>query len=261
MSHKLKNNKKKNLQKFTSNIWDKYYVSQQKGNWVGNEYPTEPLIRYISNLRKDPKNKIAYFNDAGKELNIKKNFKGNALEIGFGTIANLLFLKKKGFKCKGLEVSANSVKRAEKYIAKNDIKNIKTYFWENHKVLPFKTNSFDLIVGLQCIYYNLEFNVFLKEIKRVLKPGGKFFFSFFSNNHDYIKYTDIVDGNKNLVKWNNKHPNKRIRGSVLFQPKDKKHLKRIFKNFKDINIFTYEFDQLPLFQSWWYINGINSKKK
>lgn len=252
--------KKKNLQKFTSNIWNEYYISQQKGNWVGNEYPTEPLIRYISNLRKHPKNKVAYFNDAGKELNIKKNFKGNALEIGFGTLANLLFLKKKGFKCKGLEVSSNSVERAERYIKENNIKNIKTYLWNKDKIIPFKENSFDLIVGLQCVYYNLDFDMFLKEIKRVLKPGGRFFFSFFSNNHDYIKYTDVVDNNKNLVKWNNKHPNKRIRGSVLFQPKNKKHLKKIFKDFKKIQIFTYEFDQLPLFQSWWYINGLNFKK-
>ena len=116
-------------------------------------------------------------------------------------------------------------------------------------------------MGLQCVYYNLDFQAFLKEIKRVLKPDGKFFFSFFSDKHDYIKYTDIVDSRKNLVKWSNKHPNKRIRGSVLFQPKDKKHLKKIFKDFKKTQIFTYEFDQLPLFQSWWYINGTNSKRK
>ena len=69
-----------------------------------------------------------------------------------------------------------------------------------------------------------------------------------------------MDRKKNLVKWNNKHPNKRIRGSVLFQPKNKDHLRKIFKNFNNLRIFTYEFDQLPLFQSWWYIHGTNSKK-
>lgn len=253
-------NKKIKYQKLTSKIWDKYYVSQQPGNWVGNEYPTEPLIRYISNLRKSSVNKKEYFNDIGKELNFKRNFKGKALEIGFGTIANLLFLKNKGFSCTGLEVSENSVKRSKQYIEINKIKKIKTYYWKDSKKIPFKNNSFDLIIGLQCVYYNLEFENFLKEIKRVLKPNGKFFFSFFSDKHDYIKYTDLVDKKRSLVKWNKNHPNKRIRNSVLFQPKNKVHLKKIFNKFKSVKIFTYEFDQLPLFQSWWYIYGKNAKK-
>ena len=260
MRYNTKTNKKPIYQKLTSKIWDDYYISQQSGTWVGNEYPTEPLIRYISNLRKSPTNKKEYFNDIGKEIKLKRNFKGQALEIGFGTMANLLFLKSKGFNCKGLEVSGNSVDRSKKYIKNNKIKNIKTYFWKESNKIPFKDNSFDLIVGLQCVYYNLDFKNFLNEVKRVLKPSGKFFFSFFSDKHDYIKYTDIVDKKKNLVKWNNKHPNKRIRGSVLFQPKNKVHLKKIFNKFTNIKIFTYEFDQLPLFQSWWYIYGKNLKK-
>ena len=57
------------------------------------------------------------------------------------------------------------------------------------------------------------------------------------------------------MKWNKKHPNKRIRGSVLFQPKNKKHLFYLFKEFKNKRILTYEFDQIPMFQSWWYISG------
>ncbi len=260
MTNTIKDNNKKIYQKTTSRIWDDYYTSQQSGTWVGNEYPTEPLIRYISNLRKSPINKIKYFNDVGKELKLKRNFKGRALEIGFGTMANLLFLNSKGFNCDGLEVSQNSVKRSQKYIIKKKIRNIKTHFWKESKRIPFEDNSFDMIVGLQCVYYNLEFENFLSEVKRVLKPDGKFFFSFFSDKHDYIKYIDVVDKTKGLVKWNSKHPNKRIRGSVLYQPKNKKHLRKIFNKFKNIRIFTYEFDQLPLFQSWWYINGDNSKK-
>lgn len=239
----------------TSDIWNEYYVSQEAGNWVGNQYPTEPLIRHISNLRKNPSNKQEYFNDKGKELKIKKNFKGQALEIGFGTLANLIFLKDKGFSCKGLEVSNDSVNRSKKYLKQNKIKNIKTFLWKESPIIPFPSQSFDLVVGLQCVYYNLNFKLFVSEIKRVLKPNGKFFFSFFSNKHDYIKYIDIVDKKNNLVKWNNKHPNKRIRGSVLFQPKNKKHLSNLFKNFKNKRIFTYEFDQIPMFQSWWYISG------
>tara|TARA_A100001037_G_C15058451_1_gene593529 strand:+ start:312 stop:1079 length:768 start_codon:yes stop_codon:yes gene_type:complete len=253
---KFKQHNITNQQNITSNIWNDYYVSQEKGNWVGNQYPTEPLIRYISNLRKSPTNKLKYFNDTGREIKLKKNFHGKALEIGFGTLANLIFLNEKGFKCSGLEVSKNSVMRSQNYIKENKIKNIQTFLWENSPNIPFPANSFDMVVGLQCVYYNLNFNQFLSEVRRILKPNGKFFFSFFSDKHDYIKYIDVVDKKNNLIKWNKNHPNKRIRGSVLFQPKNKKHLLSLFKNFRKKKIFTYEFDQLPLFQSWWYINGI-----
>ena len=176
---KTKKNFEKKLQSNTSKIWDDYYISYQKGNWVGNEYPTEPLIKYVSNLRKSSNNKKKYFEDSGKELKIKTNFKGDALEIGFGTMANLIFLNKKGFKCEGLEVSKNSVQRSKKYIKSKKIKSIKTALWKNTDKIPFKSNSFDLVVGLQCVYYNLEFQKFVKEIHRVLKPKGRFFFFFF----------------------------------------------------------------------------------
>jgi SAM-dependent methyltransferase len=245
----------KNLQRTTSNIWNNYYKSQQNGDWVGNNYPTEPLIRFISNLRKDPKNKKKYFMDEGKEIKIRSNFSGKALEIGFGTLANLLFLKKKGFSCTGLEVSKDSVLRAKKFIMKNKINKIKTMLWKNSPTLPFKNSSFTIIVGLQCVYYNLDIKKFIKEVKRVLRPGGIFFFSFFSNKHEYIKYSDVVNRKLNLIKWSNEHPNYRIRGSVLFQAQTKNRLKILFKAFKKVKIFTYEFDQLPMFQSWWYING------
>jgi len=245
----------KNLQFNTSNIWNEYYKSHQSGNWVGNNYPTEPLIRFISNLRKDPKNKKKYFMDEGQEIKVRTNFSGKALEIGFGTIANLLFLQKKGFSCTGLEVSQDSVLRAKKFLMQNKIIKIKPMLWKNSPTLPFKNNTFNIIVGLQCVYYNLDIKKFIREVKRVLKPNGIFFFSFFSNKHEYIKYSDVVNRKLNLIKWSDKHPNYRIRGSVLFQAKSKYHLKKIFNRFKKVKIFTYEFDQLPMFQSWWYING------
>ena len=70
-----------------------------------------------------------------------------------------------------------------------------------------------------------------------------------------MKYIDVVDKKKNIVKWSKKHPNKRIVGSELYFVKDKNKLKNLFKEFKSKKIFTFETDQLPIFQSWWYITG------
>ena len=43
-------------------------------------------------------------------------------------------------------------KKVKILFKKNDLKKIKTS-WENSR-LPYKDNTFDLVVGLQCIYYN-----------------------------------------------------------------------------------------------------------
>ena len=38
----------------TVNIWNNYYSTFDKNNkWLGNEYPNEPLVRFISNQRKN----------------------------------------------------------------------------------------------------------------------------------------------------------------------------------------------------------------
>lgn len=242
------------LQKKSTTVWNDYYRSQQKGDTSGNEYPSEGLVRFISNLRKN-NNKFEYFNDTGVENKIRSNFKGKALEIGFGNLTNLRMVQKKGFDCYGLEVSENSVKRSKQFIKNKKLKNIKTELWEPSKI-PFEDDNFELVYGMQCIYYNLEFEFFLKEVHRVLKKNGRFIFSFFSNRHHYTtKYSEKIKGKKNLIRWSSKHPNKRIRYAVLYQPKSKMHLKKLFKKFRKVSISTYEHDDLPIFQSWWYISG------
>ena len=239
----------------TSKIWDTYYASYDNKNiWTGNQYPNEALVRFVSNLRKN-NNKLDYFKDEGSGFSIKNNFSGKALEIGFGGLANLIMLKNKGFDCTGVEVSKNAVIKTTKYLKKKNLTKIKTNHVVDLTKMPFKDDSFNLIVGLQSIYYNLDLDNVIKEIKRILAPNGKFIFSFFSNNHEYMKYIDYVDKKKNIIKWAANHPNKRIIGSNLVYIKNKIILKKKFKSFKNIKIFTYEFDQLPLFQSWWYITG------
>lgn len=238
-----------------SNIWNDYYKSyDKKSNWLGNEYPNEALVRFVSNLRKNYSIK-KYFKDENQGYEIKNNFKGKTLEIGFGSLANILMLKKKGFSVKGLEVSKFSVQNGKKFLKKNKITDINLKYWDNLSKLPYKNQEFDLIVGLQCVYYNTNFKSFLREVHRVLKKDGKFIFSFFSNMHGYKKYINIIDKKKNIVEWKENHPNQRIVGCKLKFYKNKSTLRKEFNNFSNIKIFTYEFDQLPLFQSWWYVTG------
>ena len=77
--------------------------------------------------------------------------------------------------------------------------------------------------------------------------------------HDYHKYIDIIESGDlfNIVKWSDTHPNPRIRGSILSQPKSKDALMSLFSNFGERRIFTEDSDFSPTFNSWWYIYGKN----
>jgi len=45
----------------------------------------------------------------------------------------------------------------------------------NAHYLPFHDNSFDLVLALAMVYY-LKFDIFINEVKRILKPNGKLLF-------------------------------------------------------------------------------------
>ena len=241
-----------NMQDTTSEIWNDVYTSYESGDNVGNIYPNEPLVRIVSTQRKTF-TKDKYYSDKGSEFSDRNNFNGAALEIGFGTVANLKMVRDKGYSpVYGLEVSQEAVSRGIYNLKNSGYEDIELSRWTPSK-LDFKDNTFDLVYGLQCIYYNLDLESVLSEVKRVLKPGGIFAFSFFSNKSDYLKYIDIVNGD--LVKWSDSHPNKRLRGAHFRQAKDIAALKSFFKEFNSIEVFTEESDFLPMFHSWWYIRG------
>jgi len=99
----------KNINLNNSEIWDQLYKSYEKGKPIGISYPTEALVIFVSNLRKG-KDVVKYFLDVGEEHSVRTGFSGKALEIGFGSTANLKMLKEKGFDVYGVEVSNESSK-------------------------------------------------------------------------------------------------------------------------------------------------------
>jgi len=231
--------------------WNRMYEEFEKEKDVGNMYPTEALVRFISMQRQNI-TKEDYYNDKGNEFSLRNNFSGNALEVGFGTVANLRMLKNKGYNVTGLEVSQEAVDRGIASLKKSNDSDINLSHWTPIE-LKYDDNQFDLVVGMQCVYYNLDLEGFIKEVYRVLKPGGIFIFSFFSDRSDYLKYIDIVDGD--LVKWSDNHPNKRLPDIHFRQPQSKKTLINLFSNFSNVDVFTEESDFSPVFHSWWYVHG------
>jgi SAM-dependent methyltransferase len=243
------------MQHRNTELWDALYQGYEKGFSVGIQYPTESLVRFVSNLRKRGVDKQEYYNDYGKEYSVRNNFSGRALEIGFGSVANLRMMHDRGFMCRGLEVSRETVDRGRLFLREQGIEDIELNHWKPYQ-LPYDADFFDLVYGLQCLYYNLHLEKVIDEIYRTMKPGGSFLFSFFSDRNGYMEYVESTGDN--IYQFNNKHPNKRLRGAYFRHPKSKEELASFFQRFTDVNVFMTETDQAPVFDSWWYVTGIKA---
>jgi ubiquinone/menaquinone biosynthesis C-methylase UbiE len=99
------------------------------------------------------------------------------LEIGFGNgnFFKQLFSKANNLKISGIDYSAEMVKEA-KASNKELIQTGKLFLVSgNSNAMPFSDNQFDKIFCINVIYFWDDPATHLKEIYRVLKPGGKFY--------------------------------------------------------------------------------------
>ena len=106
--------------------------------------------------------------------NILKNVSGEILEIGFGTGLNIPHYPHSVTKLTIIDKNPGMNKQAQERISASKIKVDNKVL--NGEELPFEDESFDSVVSTftLCSIQNIDKS--LKEIHRVLNPGGKFFF-------------------------------------------------------------------------------------
>ena len=103
-----------------------------------------------------------------------ENVNGDVLEIGFGTGLNLSHYPKEIYQLVTVDVNPGIHQLAQKRIQKSSI--VVDHRVLNGECLPMAVETFDSVVSTftLCSIANVE--QALKEIYRVLKPGGRFFF-------------------------------------------------------------------------------------
>jgi ubiquinone/menaquinone biosynthesis C-methylase UbiE len=105
------------------------------------------------------------------------NFKDQwtILDIGCGGGATLqrLLKRSKNSKVYGIDISDESIKKAKEV---NEKELGKSVFIEKGSAteLPYADRCFDLVTAVETVYFWPELPKCLKEVRRVLKPGGQF---------------------------------------------------------------------------------------
>lgn len=145
-------------------------------NFINIPFVESNLDRYL--VRKSIKNALKSH---------VKDFKGSFLDAGCGKMPYKEFIKNNSSITKYIGLDIESALTYDKAVKPD-------YTWNGIK-MPFENNSFDSCMATEVLEHCPEPEVFLKEVFRVLRPNGVFFFTvpFLWNlheaPHDEYRYT------------------------------------------------------------------------
>jgi len=95
------------------------------------------------------------------------------LDIGCGSGHGSNVLAGKFKKVQGVDLAEEGIAYAKKYWKKQNI----TFKIGSGTAIPFKDNTFDIVVSFEVFEHIKEWKTFLKEIRRVTKKDGKIYLS------------------------------------------------------------------------------------
>jgi ubiquinone/menaquinone biosynthesis C-methylase UbiE len=101
------------------------------------------------------------------------NAEDTVLEVACGTGLVALKVAERASKVSGIDISAPMIDEAEKKMREKDLDNVE-FFVEDAYSLHFGNDIFDMVICNNALH-NMKYpQKALSEIKRVLKPGGRF---------------------------------------------------------------------------------------
>lgn len=140
--------------------WEMIFREKEWG-----KYPPEHVIRFVARN----------FYRAANRKDVQ------LLEIGCGPGANVWFMAREGFSVSGIDGSSTAIKKAGERLATESL--AADLYVGDFGQLPWRNDSFDGVIENVSLYTNPWKNIVsaLLEVKRVLKPGGVFLSSFFTD--------------------------------------------------------------------------------
>lgn len=162
-----------------SNTFDAIWESRYKSNpGYRSWYPWTGVVSFV--LREAPRDRPR------SEVRI--------LEIGCGTGNNLWFVAREGFQAAGLDISPTAIDFARMRLAKEGLEaDLRVGDFSS---LPFPDASFDLVFERAALSFSNRSGIrmCMSEVRRVLKPGGLFQCTPYSDRDSSFYRTPDADG-------------------------------------------------------------------
>lgn len=194
-------------------IWNRVYADGS----AFYEYPDENVVRLIN----------------GKQCSLDTTRPLRALDVGFGSGNNLLFLARKGFVVDGVEIVQAAVDhvRATAKVAGLQVC-AGTY---DPPRLPYDDGTFDLVLSWNCMHYMGSPHLVdehLAECHRVLTPAGTLLASTISRRHALAaSATARGDGTYEVLPAY-RHDSRA--GAILVVPQSEADFAARFRRFADV---------------------------
>ena len=191
------------------------------------QYPNEEFCRFMGRN---------FFH-----INKNRRKKINFLEVGVGSGANLSLISNEGYNASGIDISKDSIKITKNLFNKKKLKaNLKVGDMTN---IPYKSNKFDCVFDIfsSCLLTKKDGEIFLNEVSRVLKKGGKFFSYFPSKKSKMFKSKNKKMFDKDTIfKLSDNKPIYKIDNSPMRFLDKKQYISMLKKN----NISTFYSEEL-----------------
>ena len=96
------------------------------------------------------------------------------LDCGCGIGGSCLWLaQNRGAECVGLNITAAQLKQARRLVKEKNLEDKVTFYERDFCYTEFPDNSFDVVWGMEAMSYAQDKHQLVKEVFRVLKPGGR----------------------------------------------------------------------------------------